>query len=71
MLFREVLRNKLEECSADVSLDVFTERRVVPYDISLSIASWSCRLLVVVVGECFRIAAGFQSGVVDWFGLVK
>ena len=31
MLFREVLRNKLEECSADVSLDVFTESRVVPY----------------------------------------
>ena len=30
VLFREVLRNKFEKCSADVSLDVFTERRVVP-----------------------------------------
>ena len=30
VLFREVLRNKIEKCSADVSLDVFTERRVVP-----------------------------------------
>ena len=26
VLFREVLRNKIEKCSADVSLDVFTER---------------------------------------------
>ena len=48
-------------CSADVSLDVFTERRVVPDDISLSVASRSCRLFVFVVGQCFRIAAGFQS----------
>ena len=30
VLFREVLRNKFEKCSADVSLDVFTERRVEP-----------------------------------------
>ena len=56
VLFREVLRNKVEKCSADVSLDVFTERRVVPDDISLSVA-----LFVFVVGQCFRIAAGFQS----------
>ena len=35
MLFREVLRNKIEKCSADVSLDVFTERRVVPDDMQL------------------------------------
>ena len=55
------LRNKIEKCSADVSLDVFTERRVVPDDISLSVASRSCRLFVFVVGQCFRIAAGFQS----------
>ena len=34
VLFREVLRNKIEKCSADVSLDIFTERRVVP-DLSL------------------------------------
>ena len=61
VLFREVLRNKIEKCSADVSLDVFTERRVVPDDISLSVASRSCRLLVIIVGQCFRIAAGFQS----------
>ena len=61
VLFREVLRNKIEKCSADVSLDVFTERRVVPDDISLSVASRSCRLFVFVVGQCFRIAAGFQS----------
>ena len=61
VLFREVLRNKFEECSADVSLDVFTERRVVPDNISLSVASRSCRLLVFVVGQCFRIATGFQS----------
>ena len=33
VLFREVLRNKFEKCSADVSLDVFTERRVVPDNI--------------------------------------
>ena len=38
VLFREVLRNKFEKCSADVSLDVFTERRVVPDNISLSVA---------------------------------
>ena len=57
VLFREVLRNKIEKCSADVSLDVFTERRVVPDDISLSVASRSCRLFVFVVGQCFRIAA--------------
>lgn len=61
VLFREVLRNKIEKCSADVSLDVFTERRVVPDDISLPVASRSCRLFVIVVGQCFRIAAGFQS----------
>ena len=61
VLFREVLRNQFEESSADVSLDVFTERRVVPDNISLSVASRSCRLLVFVVGQCFRIAAGFQS----------
>ena len=61
VLFREVLRNKIEKCSAGVSLDVFTERRVVPDDISLSVASRSCRLFVFVVGQCFRIAAGFQS----------
>ena len=61
VLFREVLRNKFEESSADVSLDVFTERRVVPDNISLSVASRSCRLLVFVVCHCFRIAAGFQS----------
>ena len=61
VLFREVLRNKFEKCSADVSLDVFTERRVVPDNISLSVASRPCRLLVFVVGQCFRIAAGFQS----------
>ena len=60
VLFREVLRNKIEKCSADVSLDVFTERRVVP-DISLFVASRSCRLFVFVVGQCFRIASGFQS----------
>ena len=58
VLFREVLRNKFEKCSADVSLDVFTDRRVVPDNISLSVASRSCRLLVFVVGQCFRIAAG-------------
>ena len=57
VLFREVLRNKFEKCSADVSLDVFTGRRVVPDNISLSVASRSCRLLVFVVGQCFRIAA--------------
>lgn len=51
MLFREVLRNKIEKCSADVSLDVFTERRVVPGDISLSVASRACRLFVFVVRE--------------------
>ena len=56
VLFREVLRNKIEKCSADVSLDVFTERRVVPDDISLSVASRSCRLFVFVVGQSFRIA---------------
>ena len=64
VLFREVLSNKIEKCSADVSLDVFTERRVVPDDISLSVASVtsrSCRLFVFVAGQCFRIAAGFQS----------
>ena len=61
VLFRELLRNKIEKCSADVSLDVFTERRVVPDDISLCVASRSCRLYVFVVGQCFRIAAGFQS----------
>ena len=61
VLFREVLRNKFEKCSADVSLDVFAERRVVPDNISLSVASRSCRLLVFVIGQCFRIAAGFQS----------
>lgn len=62
VLFREVLRNKFEKCSStDVSLDVFTEGRVVPDNISLSVASRSCRLLVFVVGQCFRIAAGFQS----------
>ena len=61
VLFREVLRNKFEKCSADVSLDVFTERRVVPDDISLSVSSRSCTLLVFVVGQCFRIAAGFES----------
>ena len=61
VLFREVLRNKIEKYSADVSLDVFTEGRVVPDDISLPVASRSCRLFVFVVGQCFRIAAGFQS----------
>ena len=61
VLFREVLRNKFEKCSADVSLDVFTERRVVPVNISLSVASRSCRLLVFVLRQCFGIAAGFQS----------
>ena len=55
VLFREVLRNKIEKCSADVSLDVFTERRVVPDDISLSVASGSCRLFVFVVGQCFCV----------------
>ena len=48
MLFREVLRNKIEKCSACVSLDVFTEMRVAPDNISLSVAR-SCRLLVFVV----------------------
>ena len=38
VLFRGVLRNKFEKCSADVSLDIFTERRVVPDNISLSVA---------------------------------
>ena len=61
LLFREGLKNKVEKCSADVSLDVFTERRVEPDDVSLSVASRSCRLFVCVVGQCFRIAAGFQS----------
>ena len=61
VLFREVLRNKFEENPADVSLDVFTERRVVPDNISLSVASRLCRLLVFVVCQCFCIAAGFQS----------
>ena len=61
VLFLEVLRNKIEKCSADVSLDVFTEWRVVPDDISLSVAPRPCRLFVFVVGQCFRIAAGFQS----------
>ena len=57
VLFREVLRNKFEKCSADV----FAERRVVPDNISLSVASRSCRLLGFVVGQCLRIAASFQS----------
>ena len=62
VLFREVLRDKIKKCSGDVSLDVFTERRrVIPDNISLPVASRSCRLLVFVVGQCFRIAAGFQS----------
>ena len=61
VLFREVLRNKIEKCSADVSLDVFTERRVVTDDISLSVAPRSCRLFVFVVAQCFRITADFQS----------
>ena len=60
-----------DRCSADVSLDVFTERRVIPDNISLSVASRTCGLLVFVVGQCLRIAAGFQSWVVDWFGLVE
>ena len=55
VLFREVLRSKIEKCSAD------TERGVVPDDISLSVASRSCRLFVFVVGQCFRIAPGFQN----------
>ena len=63
VLFREVLRNKIEKCSADVSLDVFTERRVVPDDISLSFAPRSCRLFVFVVGQCFRICV-FVGGVI-------
>ena len=61
VLFWEVFKNKIEKCSPDVSLDVFTERRVVPDNISLSVASRSCRLLVFVVGQCFRIATGLQS----------
>ena len=44
-----------------ILVDVFTERRVVPDDISLSVALGSCRLFFFVVGQCFRIAAGFQS----------
>ena len=61
VLFQEGLTNKIEKCSADISLDFFTERRVVPDDISLSVASRSWRLFVFVVGQCLRIAAGFQS----------
>ena len=61
VLFWEVLRNKIEKCSAGISLDVLTERRVVPDNTSLSVASRLCRLLVFVVGQCFRMAAGFQS----------
>ena len=55
VLFREVLINKFEKCSADVSLDVFTERRVVPDNISLSVASRSCRLLVFVVVSTMQL----------------
>ena len=61
VLFWEVLRNKIEKCSAGISLDVLTERRVVPDNTSLSVASRLCRLLVFVVGQCFRMAASFQS----------
>ena len=41
-----MLRNKIEKCSTDVSLDVFRERRDVSDDIFLSVASRSCRLSV-------------------------
>ena len=50
VLFREVLRNKIEKCSAAVSFDVFTERRVVPDDISL----FFCVEVVQVVRFCCR-----------------
>ena len=46
VLIQEGLTNKIEKCSADIILDFFTERRVVPDDISLSVASRSCRLFV-------------------------
>ena len=58
VLFREVLRNKFEKCSADVSLDVFTERRVVPDNISLSVASRSCRLLVLFLDASLTTKRG-------------
>ena len=57
VLFREMLRNKIEKCSVDVSLDVFTERRVVPDDISLCVASRSCRLFVFVVVRLVSVSA--------------
>ena len=59
------LLSQLQTKFGDKILTFFTERRVVPDNISLSVASRPCRLLVVVVGQCFRIAAGFQSLVVD------
>ena len=46
--FDIILAEKIEKCSADVSLDVFTERRVLPDNISLSVTARSCRLLVFV-----------------------
>ena len=39
MLVRKVLGYELQECSADVCLYVFTKWRVVPYNVSLSVAS--------------------------------
>ena len=49
MLVREVLRYELHECSADVCLYVITKWRVVPYNVSLSVASGACWLIVFVV----------------------
>ena len=49
MLVRKVLRYELQECSTNVCLYVFTKRRVVPYNVSLSVASGVCWLIVFVV----------------------
>ena len=46
--FDITLAEKIEKCSADVSLDAFTERRVLPDNISLSVTARLCRLLVFV-----------------------
>ena len=49
MLVRKVLRYELQECSTDVCLYVFTKWRVVPYNVSLSVASGACWLVVFIV----------------------
>jgi len=37
-----------ERCSADVGFCAFAEGRVVPDNVSLSVASWSCGMSVFV-----------------------